>query len=185
MAWFRKYFGWVFPALGWVLTGISAAFNWIGRSTVSDDAKYAAGVMEKAADWFFSLPTWGVALFAVALTAIYWFWMFSAQSAPSPIESTAGKSIDPLSERRAALISDCRVIATRYTKSPLHNTPDFAEYLGRQPEYAEIQGHLSMDFKRVLSGSIIVVPPSGPKPYDMKVLKFLEELDRLEAEWKV
>lgn len=90
MQWFRRYLGWVIPAVGWILFGANSIANWIGRSTISEDAENAANLMHNAVDWFLDLPSWGVGFFAFLLTLAYWNWLFRPLSRSAPSEHVDG-----------------------------------------------------------------------------------------------
>lgn len=72
----KKFIGGAISVLFAVLYGANLAANWIGKSTVAEDAAHAMSLADKAADWFFALPNWAVGLFGLAVVISYWCWLF-------------------------------------------------------------------------------------------------------------
>lgn len=61
----------IMTAGGWTLFGIKSVLDLIGYSTAPDDAKVAAGLVEKFLAWVLSVPWWATLGFALATT----FWL--------------------------------------------------------------------------------------------------------------
>lgn len=86
-------------------------------------------------------------------------------------------------KRRRELIKTGRDLAFGYCHGDQGDT--FREYLEGQRGYADIRPHLSDDYKRKLEARrTAYVDPDGAK-YPTLVKWFLDELDRLEKEWRL
>jgi hypothetical protein len=112
----------------------------------------------------------------VALTAILWIWSWAF--APPPREEEAESE---RRSRRRKMLNDSREMAARHELQTRWDWRQTARYTSA---FFDIRPHLSADYmKRLADTRRDEVPEPGmPEPL---VAAFLDELDRLEREWKL
>jgi hypothetical protein len=81
----------------WVYAIVDFFFDWIGRSTVDDDAKqFLNEKLPTWADWLFSTPSWVPAVCALVLTLwLIWLSRPHAASQPASLNTVGGPASPP------------------------------------------------------------------------------------------
>lgn len=96
MSIFKYILGLIFSALALMATGANWLANWIGRSTIADDAGQAAGMLNDALYWFLGLPAWGTGLFSLGLLGLWGYWLFSDRMFPEVEKDKNGEGFGPI-----------------------------------------------------------------------------------------
>ncbi len=152
----KPIIGGVISAASLLLVGANFAFNWIGRSTVVDDAAHAMNLVEKAADWFFALPSWAVGLLGLLIVSAYWCWLFEPWN-------TLGGNISQNKGKQTKL-------SAPEIKPGFQKTPRQSVEVSFDKKDAPNQDNMSRNWRRVCAGIILRnVNPNYPISLKMRV----------------
>ena len=116
---------------------------------------------------------------------------FTGEPPQAPSGTDSGRSKDEVQtrNRRRSLISSGRAIVNS-SASQQEDSATFKKRLETETVYLTLRPHLSPEFRNLTDpgpamGRTVVVVPDGPSPICWLAQKFLDELERLEREWKV
>jgi hypothetical protein len=96
----------------------------------------------------------------------------------TPLEANEG-----VKQVRRSLIRQCRDLAHKFTRETPEMT--FREFLESERSYADIRGHLSPDYLAKLNAVRTSYSNADGAKYPALVSWFLDDLDRLEKDWKL
>ena len=115
-------------------------------------------------------------IIGLALTAILWIWSWAFAPPPKEEEAEAERRA-----RRRKMLNEARVMVAGYERGP-HG--DWRLTTRTYHAFADIRPHLSEAYKKRLADvrTVDAVREGMPEPL---VVAFLDELDRLEQEWKL
>ena len=150
------------------------------RQLVSTIASLAIGLLMAAAGLAFGVQTLtiaGAVLFGLA--AILWLYEWGRQKRVTPQEVDASER-----DRKRALIDRGRSLAATYTQGHT-GAQSFRQYLEGTKSYAALRGHLDKDYLARLNDSTTLYAMANGARYEPLVEWFLDDLDRLEQEWKL
>ena len=135
--------------------------------------------------WDYGPPGWafqlfGFLLFVGVVTYLIYEWDERMQALPEP-GSTPHKDRDR--DRKLALIKNARGLAATYTQG--YGGPFFRKFLEKTETYAALRGHLSQEYLAKLNAPRTAYASDGSGEYEPLVEWVLDDLDRLEKEWKL
>lgn len=100
---------------------------------------------------------------------------------PSRLDNSSAPA-ERLKAARRTLVADTRAYVARFTQTPRGR--DFRDNFESTTIYPEIRPHLSPEFKQTFNNRRLSMSSSGG-PMDPFAKLLLDELDRLEQEWKL
>lgn len=149
------------------------------RQIIGFICSLAVALLLAAAGLYFDVRTLtlsGVILFCFA--AILWLYEWGRPK----VKPKELNSAEP--NRKRTLIDRARGLVATYSQGNA-GKDSFREYLERTQTYAALRGHLSSDFLRKLNAPRAVYAKAEGARYEPLVEWFLDELDRLEREWRL
>lgn len=132
----------------------------------------AAGVLVKGRGLLYA------GIIGLALTAILWLWSWAF--APPKPETDADKEIRA---QRRKIIADARWLAQDFTMQARQKS--FRHYLEYRPEYPAVRARLSKAYLAKLEAPRTTYSKADGAKYEALVQWFLEDIDRLEREWRL
>jgi hypothetical protein len=150
------------------------------RQVISAIVSLAIALLVTASGIYFDVQTLtvaGVILFGLA--AILWLFEWGRSKRVTPQEVDASER-----DRKRELLDRGRSLAATYTQG--HTGADsFREYLEGTKTYAALRGHLSKGYTDKLNNSHMLYAKADGARYEPLVEWFLDDLHRLEHEWRL
>jgi hypothetical protein len=150
------------------------------RQIISALGSVSIGLLLAAAGLYFDVRTLTVGGVIIAgVATVLWIYEWARSKAHTPQEVDASER-----QRKRDLIDRGRSLAATYTQGRAGGMV-WRDYLERTATYAALRGHLSRDYLEKLNAARVAYARGDGANYEPLVEWFLDDLDRLEREWKL
>ena len=118
------------------------------------------------------------------MVAVLWLWSWGRPRQAPTADAVSAEADQKDLARKRQLIDGGRRLAATYSAGG-SGDDSFRKYLERTQSYAALRGHLSPAYLAKLNDSSVLYATEAGARYEPLVAWFLDDLDRLEREWKL